>query len=167
MNQQLYEHYSSSSDLSGFDYIVIGSGIGGLTIAVWLAKSGEKVAILERHYIPGGFTHSFKRKGFEWDVGVHYVGNLGEDAALIHLFNFLSNHNLEWESMGDIYDVIKINGKTYELLAGKENLRKQLKEYFPSDKEAIDKYLKLIEKSNKWGGVFFLEKTFLNISVSI
>ena len=36
------------------------------------------VLVLEQHYVPGGFTHMFKRPGYEWDVGVHYVGEMGE-----------------------------------------------------------------------------------------
>ena len=54
--------------------IVIGSGMGGMTTAAMLSKLGKKVLVLEQHYIPGGFTHTFKRKGYEWDVGVHAVG---------------------------------------------------------------------------------------------
>ncbi len=161
MKKKLYEHFSAKIDFSNIDHIVIGSGIGGLTTAVWLAKAGEKVAVLERHYVPGGFTHNFKRKkGYQWDVGVHYVGNVGEKGSLIDLFNFLTNKKLEWESMGEIYDLVKINGKTYEFLAGKENFRKQLKIYFPDDQNSIDDYLNLIERTNKLGNAFFLEKTF-------
>ena len=56
-----------------YDTIIIGSGMGSLTSAAILAKEGQKVLVLERHYIAGGFTHVFKRKGFEWDVGIHYI----------------------------------------------------------------------------------------------
>ena len=32
-----------------------------------------KVLVLEQHYVPGGFTHTFKRKSWRWDVGVHGI----------------------------------------------------------------------------------------------
>lgn len=161
MHQKRYKRFSPDTDFSNIDHIVVGSGIGGLTAATWLAKAGEKVIVLERHYVPGGFTHSFKRKqGFNWDVGVHYVGNLDEDSSLRAMFALLSNKKLEWESMGDVYDVIQIGDDTYEFKAGKENFRKQMIEYFPEEKKAIDEYLKLIERSNKLGRAFFFEKTF-------
>jgi all-trans-retinol 13,14-reductase len=34
------------------------------------------VLILERHYTAGGFTHTFTRPGYEWDVGLHYIGEV-------------------------------------------------------------------------------------------
>ena len=51
--------------LPHYDAIVIGSGMGGLTTAAILAKENQKVLVVERHYTAGGFTHVFKRKGFE------------------------------------------------------------------------------------------------------
>lgn len=45
-----------------YDAIVVGSGIGGLTAAVGLAKfGGQRVLVLESHYTAGGFTHAFRR----------------------------------------------------------------------------------------------------------
>ncbi len=161
MVNKLYEPYKPKLDFSGLDHVVIGSGIGGLTAATWLAKSGKKVAIFEKHYVPGGFTHSFKRKdGFQWDVGVHYVGNMAKDSSLRGFFDFLTDGNLEWESMGDVYDVANIDGTEYEFKAGKENFRKQMVAYFPSEEKAIDSYLKLLEKTNKRASAFFFEKIF-------
>ena len=42
---------------------VIGSGMGGMVCAALLAKTGKRVLVLEQHYVPGGFTHTFSRKG--------------------------------------------------------------------------------------------------------
>lgn len=51
------------------DAIIIGSGIGGLGLAVLLAKVGKKVLVLEQHTRAGGCCHTFSEKGFEFDVG--------------------------------------------------------------------------------------------------
>ncbi len=55
------------------DAIVIGSGIGGLSVAAILSKAGWKVLVLEQHDQAGGCCHSFEEKGFEFDVGMFEV----------------------------------------------------------------------------------------------
>jgi phytoene dehydrogenase-like protein len=62
-----------------WDAIVIGSGIGGLTTASLLAQEGQKVLVLEQHYVAGGACHTFDRKGFRFATGIHYVGEMGND----------------------------------------------------------------------------------------
>ncbi len=140
---------------------MIGSGIGGLTAATWLAKAGEKVAVLERHYMPGGFLHSFERKkGFKWDVGVHYVGNVPQGGPLRKFFDLLTDSQVEWEPMGDPYDVVYIGEDRYEFRVGREAFREQMVEYFPREAKAIDAYLKLVRTISKRAQSYFLEKTF-------
>ena len=51
-----------------FDAIIIGSGMGGLTTAALLALNGKRVLVLEKHFKIGGWTHTFRRDSFEWDV---------------------------------------------------------------------------------------------------
>lgn len=65
--------YRSGRAAEQYDVIVIGSGIGGLSLAALMSKLGKRVCVLEQHYTAGGFTHSYEREGFEWDVGVHYT----------------------------------------------------------------------------------------------
>ncbi|MFO0568713.1 MAG: NAD(P)/FAD-dependent oxidoreductase [Polyangiaceae bacterium] len=61
-------------DQDQFDVIVIGAGTGGLTAAALLAKRGKSVLIVDQHYVAGGNATIFKRPGYEFDVGLHYVG---------------------------------------------------------------------------------------------
>jgi all-trans-retinol 13,14-reductase len=113
-----YKHAQISG---GFDAIVVGSGIGGLGVAALLAKLAHKrVLVLERHYAVGGFTHTFTRPGFEWDVGVHYVGGVHDRAsATSRWFEFLTEGRLDWAPMGEVYDRFLIGGETYAFPAGR------------------------------------------------
>lgn len=60
-----------------YDAIVIGAGIGGLSTAALLARAGLSVLVIERHDRPGGYAHGFKRKGCQFDSGVHLVSGCG------------------------------------------------------------------------------------------
>ncbi len=164
MPEKSYKKFTPDIEFTKDTYVIIGSGVGGLCTAVFLAKAGKKVVILEQHYTPGGFTHTFKRrKGLVWDVGVHYVGNMDEKSGLRRIFNYLSDNKLEWDPMGDPYDVAYVGGRKFEFVGGKENFRKKFYEYFPNDTVAIDKYLELLQKSTKKNLLYFMQKAFPRI----
>ncbi len=96
--------YSTHSPAGPWDYVVIGSGMGGMTTAALLAKAGRRVLVLEQHYVPGGFTHTFKRKRWQWDVGVHAIGEVDRRAMVGRILAALTDERLDWASLGDVYD---------------------------------------------------------------
>ena len=142
-----------------YDTIIIGSGMGSLSTAAILAKRGKKVLILERHYEPGGFTHTFKRKDYEWDVGVHYIGQMQyENSILTKLFKYITNGQLKWADMGEVYDKIIIGEKSYDFVKGVQNFKDKMSEYFPDDQAAIEEYVRLVFKANSKSKMYFLDK---------
>lgn len=148
-------------DLSGYDAIVIGSGLGGLCSAAILSKMGRKVLVLEKHYVVGGFTHVFKRKDYEWDVGIHYIGEVHKDFTFIRqLFDYVSEGRLEWQEMDAVYDRIILGQNVYDLEAGEDQFVGMLKERFPKEHTAIDRYMHLVKESSKQGKDFFKERAF-------
>ena len=78
--------------------------------------------VLERHYMPGGFTHVYRRHGYEWDVGVHYIGEWadprGRSQVTRRLFDHVTDGGLEWAPMGEVYDRIVLGDRGYDLVAG-------------------------------------------------
>ncbi len=62
--------------------IVVGAGIGGLTVAALLAKRGHEVIVYELASVAGGCASTFKRRGFTFDVGATQVAGL--EAGGIH-----------------------------------------------------------------------------------
>jgi len=128
-----------------WDYIVIGSGMGGMVSAAMLAKLGRRVLVLEQHNIPGGFTQMFKRPGYRWDVGVHIVGEMSEMSYLGRLLQTLTDGRLQWEPVGDVYDEFNFpDGFSIQLPDSREQFRETLIDYFPAEREAIDEYLTMV-----------------------
>lgn len=139
--------YRSGRAASHYDVIVIGSGMGGLTNAALLSKLGKKVCVLEQHYTAGGLTHSYERNGYEWDVGVHYIGEVHKlHSPIRRLFDVISNGQLQWAQMDEIYDRVIIGDKTYDLARGRDNFKAMLKSHFPLEADAIDRYVTLVDK---------------------
>jgi all-trans-retinol 13,14-reductase len=144
-----------------WDAIVIGSGMGGLTPAALLARAGKRVLVLEQHANAGGCTHMFSRNGYEWDVGLHYVGEVHRNqTALSKVFEDITGGRLEWAPMPEVYNRIAIGDKVYDVRAGVEPFKAQLKDYFPDDAKAIDQYVDLVMAANRTARGFFTERAF-------
>ena len=142
-----------------FDAIIIGSGISGLTVAGFLAKSGLSVLVLEQHHTVGGMTHTFRRKGYEWAVGVHYVGDVHHTQSLLHrLFAAVSDGALSWEKISGPYDRIIISDKIYDFVPGKDAFKSKMSGYFPEESTAIDHYLGLLDDVQNCAPWFFAQK---------
>jgi all-trans-retinol 13,14-reductase len=127
-----------------YDAVVIGSGMGGLTTAALLSELGWKVCVLEQHYTAGGYTHSYNRGDYEWDVGVHYIGDVGTQTRTRRMFDFLSDGKLQWAPMDAEYDRFFIGDKIFSAVAGKQAFRDNLVANFPEEEQAIDRYMKLL-----------------------
>lgn len=146
-----------------YDVIVIGSGIGGLTNAALLSKLGKKVCVLEQHYTAGGYTHAYEREGYEWDVGVHYIGEVHRPySTLRRIFDVISDGKLEWAEMDSLYDQVVIGDDFYDYVAGKDNFAQSLKFRFPDESDAIDKYIELLYKCSSLVPKFFAGQALPN-----
>ena len=152
--------YKQTKIDENWDAIVIGSGMGGLAAAALLAKhAGKRVLVLERHYTAGGFTHAFHRPGYEWDVGVHYIGQVQDTASPVRAaFDHITEGRLTWNPMPDVYDEIRIGGRAYEFRSGVERFRAGLLASFPGEDRAIDHYLAAVRSSVKASNLYFAEK---------
>jgi phytoene dehydrogenase-like protein len=132
-----------------YDAIVAGSGAGGLAAAVLLAKdAGKRILILEQHYTAGGFTHVFSRTGFEWDVGLHYIGDVQHpDSGTRRIFDHLTDGRLQWADMPYIYDRVIMPDRSFDFPTGVERFRERMHSYFPREAHAIDRYISAVNRA--------------------
>lgn len=148
--------YGLTAPEGPWDYLVIGSGMGGMTTAAMLAKLGKRVLILEQHYIPGGYTHTFQRKGWTWDVGVHAVGEVGERSATGRLLKYLTDGKLAWVSLGETYDEFHYpDGVRVDFADNRKQFVANLKAAFPEDAAGIDRYMQRIDEAAKAMRAFY------------
>ena len=146
-----------------YDVIIIGSGISGLTSGILLAKEGKKVLILEKHFKAGGWTHTFKRDDYEWDVGIHYIGEVHNPRSPVRkLFDLVSNGKLEWHKMEDNYDRIIFPDKQYNFVAPREQFIQDMAGYFPGTKDKLLKYIQVVDEAVKSGQSYFANKALPN-----
>ena len=134
-----------------FDSVIIGSGVGGLATAICLARAGQKVLVLEQHYVPGGWSHSFTLHGQRFSPGVHYVGLLGEGESTNELYRGLgiANDLVFFRMNKNAYEHCYIGDEIFDLPAGIENLKKTLSSHFPKEEKNIHEYLSLVQKVNE------------------
>lgn len=152
--------WSTRTPEGHFDYIVIGSGIGGMCCAALLAKLGKRVLVLEQHYEPGGFTHTFKRKGWRWDVGVHAVGEVTKRSMPGRLLAHLTDDRLRWASLGEVYDEFYWPDEfRIDFPDTPQKFRANLLAAFPDEGEAIDKWFALAREVAGSMRAYYLTRT--------
>lgn len=135
-----------------FDVHIIGSGIGAMTAAVLLAKIYKKrVCLLEQHWTAGGQTQTFKRKRkYEWDVGVHYIGNLQGTGLDAQISQYIFNDKLSWRPLADHYDKIRFQDAKFDVPQQGNDFKQSLIKQFPYEKTGIERYFDDIAKTQQW-----------------
>jgi len=134
-----------------YDTIIIGSGAGGLTAALCLAREGQKVAVIEQHYVPGGWCHSFYIDGHRFSPGVHYIGLLDKGQATSRLYEGLgiANDLVFFRMNASAYEHCWIGEERIDLPGSPEQLYESLANRFPKEKVGLKKYLELVGKVSR------------------
>lgn len=134
--------------LMGFDSIIIGSGAGGLSAALCLARAGQKVLVLEQHYVPGGWCHSFHLNGARFTPGVHYIGLLGKGESTHELYEGLgiANDLTFYQLNPNAFEHCWIGDERFDFPSNYDELQEKLTERFPKEKKNIARYLKTVKQ---------------------
>jgi all-trans-retinol 13,14-reductase len=143
-----------------YNAIVIGSGMGGLAFASIMAKLRKwRVLVLERHFKIGGFTHTFTRPGgWSWDVGLHYVGEMGEGMMGRRLFDLITEGRVKWNPLPDVYDIFVYPQLQVRACKGEANFRTTLTDAFPHERSNIEQYFRDLRSATRWANRFIVAK---------
>ena len=126
-----------------WDAVVIGSGLGGLTCAAYLCATGQRTLVLESHYVAGGNSQAFRRdlggRAYEFDVGVHYIGECGPDGLITRMLNGLGlAERIVFRPLDpDGYSTLYFPDLTFRVPASWDRYRARLLETFPDETEAL------------------------------
>lgn len=126
--------------------IIVGAGIAGLSAGIFARQSGFDVTIFESHNIPGGNATGWKRNGYYFEGGMHWLVGSDKNTSL----------NKLWKEVGALQDnnpiynrdpfLTYINGKEkIALYRDTDKLKEHLLTISPQDKKAI---LQLIKDIN-------------------
>jgi len=121
-----------------WDAIVIGSGISGLTAAAALSRRGRRVLVLEQHVVAGGLTQTFRRGGWTFATGVHYLSGAGPGGHLAKLLSTLGARPVEFAPSANPYDLIRLPGFEFGIEHPESAYRAALHARFPVERTAID-----------------------------
>jgi len=135
--------------MKDYDVVVIGAGLGGLSSAAFLAKAGKKVLLLERHYVPGGYASSFLRGRFEFEISLHELSGLGDEANPGPLWKLLNEvdvtRRVDFLRIPEFYRCV-LPDVDFVVPIGRENFENAMAEYFPEDAEGIREFTEVMFK---------------------
>ncbi|SEI72109.1 Flavin containing amine oxidoreductase [Dyadobacter koreensis] len=143
-----------------YDFVIIGSGLGGLACAYILASEGYSVMVLEKNHQIGGHLQVYSRDKAIFDTGVHYVGSMNKGENLYQFFKYFGIlDKMKFKRLDDDkFDVIRFDdGFEYAYGQGYEEFQKNMIGYFPDEKEAILTYCKKIKDTCKKFPLYNLE----------
>lgn len=128
-----------------YDTIVVGTGIGGLTAGLALQRQGHRVLLLEGAKQYGGMLNPFSRKGYHFDVGVHYLGKAGPGEVLRTDLDGLGLEDVRFREINpDCIDRYLFPGYEVRLVKGIDRWCDQLVADFPREEPAIRRFQRLM-----------------------
>ena len=133
--------------LEEFDNVIIGAGAGGLAMTLFLAKASRgKTLLIEKSPKVGGALGCFEKKGYRLDAGFHFAGGMQDGGIFDEILKMFGIRDritplfLNPDKANRFHFADK--KQTVDFPYGLERLQTKLKDQFPSEHSAIEKYFK-------------------------
>ncbi|KAF2956663.1 NAD(P)/FAD-dependent oxidoreductase [Marinitoga sp. 38H-ov] len=121
--------------------IVVGGGISGLTSAIYLARAGKNVLLIEKNNSCGGLFNSFYRNGFRFEGGARAIVNSGLVKPMIEELNIDLKFYPNPITLRVENEQIVVKGED-----SIEDYTMLLKKLYPNSSKYIDNIIKEIKK---------------------
>jgi phytoene dehydrogenase-like protein len=138
-----------------YDAVVIGAGIGGLICANLLARDGLSVLLVEQHYMVGGYCSTFKRRGYVFDASTHFYPLLGNPTTMTGKLLVDLGVATRWRKMDPVDTFHFPDGSRFEVPADLDAYLGRLKEEFPAEEVAIDRFFAAVGEAYDHGLLYY------------
>jgi phytoene desaturase len=148
----------------GSSAIVIGSGVGGLAVAIRLALKGYKVKVFERNAEPGGKLSFFEQDGFAFDAGPSLFT---QPSNVEELFEFAGEPITDYFKYTSVQLACRYffeDGTIVNAYTKQEEFAKELEVKLGEDPSAIKRYLSRAGKAYEAIGKIFLDHSLHHAS---
>ncbi len=121
--------------------VIIGSGIGGIATAVFLAKKGYKVEIFEKNKTPGGRCSQLIKDGHRFDLGATILLMPSIYRKVFSELGVDLDKELEAKSLDPIYRLFFSSGPDFDFTRNEKKMKAQLESVEPGSFQKYKKYI--------------------------
>ena len=126
-------------------FVVVGSGFGGLAMAIRLTAHGARVTLVERLPNLGGRAQVFERNGFFHDAGPTVITAPFLFDELFDLFGKDRRDYCDFIPLSTWYDFIFEDGSKFSYTGDLDHTFEQIRQFEPSDVQGYKRLLGLSE----------------------
>ena len=144
-------HPSKAARMAGLAFVVVGSGFGGLAMALRLRALGADVTIVERLSSVGGRARVFKRNGFTHDAGPTVITAPFLFDELFQLFDKKRKDYCDFIPLETWYDFVFDDGTKFSYTGDLNHTYNQIGQFDQRDVKGYQRLLNLSESIFKVG----------------
>ncbi len=146
---------------------VIGSGIGGLSLAIRLQSAGILTTVLEKRDKPGGRAYVYEDKGFVFDAGPTVITDPGALESLFELAGRQMSDYVELVPINPMYRLCWEDGDVFDYSNDADSIEAQIRQRNAAD---VDGYRRFLNYSQTVFDKAYLElghQPFLNFGAMV
>ena len=145
------------------DTLIMGGGLGGLLTGALLAKSGQKVTVLEKNSVIGGGLQCFRRGDALFPTGMHVFGGFQKGGQMHRIFDYLGLlgqldiHHTDDDAFDEVVDLR--TGEHFCFPKGRAAYTDYLCRLFPHEREGIVAYVEALYRLSEEEDLFYFRKS--------